>query len=835
MQAASSPTTNSSSNFADAPKQSPQKPEPLTLDTSEYATSLWPVLETSGSLPSKDEGDSDEINNTVFGVGASGTIQAMNLRTLNTTAEGEGGLATPMSAREPSFAQSQALQPRTPSLPRASSLSRAGSSTPFDASIEDLEAALLASVRQSSASSSNSSIDGAPNSAAAAALEAANKLEAVIRATTDDATQRAIEANNAEPEVLFSVNNVEENNIAEENAVSSVVNAPENAHALSSAEGGEVAEEERILAEAQEEASWMRADEDIQLESLEDVAQLDIERRTNEEDDKEDEMSTVDVAYTAGATANSMVDESEATELTGADVGEATSTDQFALQESTKPEVAEVPKPATAPLETAADPDLTAAELATTVQEPASSVPDPVGVIAESSANVQPFDEAEKVASAEAGVSASATELPETANVPDLTKVEPAVESLDIAQPIEEVGEVIEAPLVQAGALSEGNIGESTRSREAEADTSTAESNEAIAANEYEPVEALQVHTTENAVDTVCTAAEPEKMPGALSTSIDEVTDPESSVELVAPSQKALPIGGGDFTVAFAVTLAEKSVADLTEAACADFAATVAETMGTEASQVSLASIEAGSAVVNLMVNGFSSADSANVAAGVVSENLANNLEVAGFGECTVSKPHVSQAGNGDTHPSDKSKDNCKRGGNQGAGENGDGGPSDNVVESVGMSPTMIEETAQPATLFDAPEAAAAEPATSPPLPSATSSGLAAGLKVESRFGGKAKYYGATIGKANDDGTYEVMYDDGDVETAVAREMICTYARAGEFSAGEKIEARFGGKNKFYGGRIVKDNGDGTYEVHYDDGDVEKEVKFIRKWVVVTP
>jgi hypothetical protein len=106
---------------------------------------------------------------------------------------------------------------------------------------------------------------------------------------------------------------------------------------------------------------------------------------------------------------------------------------------------------------------------------------------------------------------------------------------------------------------------------------------------------------------------------------------------------------------------------------------------------------------------------------------------------------------------------------------------------------------------------------------------------VESRFGGKAKYYGATIGKANDDGTYEVKYDDGDVETAVAREMICTYARAGEFSAGEKIEARFGGKNKFYGGRIVKDNGDGTYEVHYDDGDVEKEVKFIRKWVVVTP
>ena len=44
------------------------------------------------------------------------------------------------------------------------------------------------------------------------------------------------------------------------------------------------------------------------------------------------------------------------------------------------------------------------------------------------------------------------------------------------------------------------------------------------------------------------------------------------------------------------------------------------------------------------------------------------------------------------------------------------------------------------------------------------------------------------------------------------------------FESGQKCEARFGGKNKYYGGTIVKSNGDGTYEIKYDDGDTEKRV-----------
>jgi hypothetical protein len=58
--------------------------------------------------------------------------------------------------------------------------------------------------------------------------------------------------------------------------------------------------------------------------------------------------------------------------------------------------------------------------------------------------------------------------------------------------------------------------------------------------------------------------------------------------------------------------------------------------------------------------------------------------------------------------------------------------------------------------------------------------------------------------------------------------MICAEARAGQFNEGQKVEARYGGKHQWYGGTIAAGNDDGTYEVKYDDGDSEPRVKFIR-------
>jgi tRNA A-37 threonylcarbamoyl transferase component Bud32 len=52
----------------------------------------------------------------------------------------------------------------------------------------------------------------------------------------------------------------------------------------------------------------------------------------------------------------------------------------------------------------------------------------------------------------------------------------------------------------------------------------------------------------------------------------------------------------------------------------------------------------------------------------------------------------------------------------------------------------------------------------------------------------------------------------------------------GVFSVGQRVEARYGGKPQFYGGRIEAKRPDGTYSIIYDDGDSEVAVQpdFIR-------
>ena len=53
----------------------------------------------------------------------------------------------------------------------------------------------------------------------------------------------------------------------------------------------------------------------------------------------------------------------------------------------------------------------------------------------------------------------------------------------------------------------------------------------------------------------------------------------------------------------------------------------------------------------------------------------------------------------------------------------------------------------------------------------------------------------------------------------------------GAFREGDRIEARFRGREKYYPGGILTDRGDGTYDVRYDDGATETRVRedLIRK------
>ena len=103
----------------------------------------------------------------------------------------------------------------------------------------------------------------------------------------------------------------------------------------------------------------------------------------------------------------------------------------------------------------------------------------------------------------------------------------------------------------------------------------------------------------------------------------------------------------------------------------------------------------------------------------------------------------------------------------------------------------------------------------------------AAGARVEARYRGKSKFYPGKIAKANDDGSYDIAYDDGESEANVIEALIRPLGGAGAggaFAVGAAVQARYRGKSKLYPGKVAKDNGDGTYDIDYDDGEKESNV-----------
>ena len=62
--------------------------------------------------------------------------------------------------------------------------------------------------------------------------------------------------------------------------------------------------------------------------------------------------------------------------------------------------------------------------------------------------------------------------------------------------------------------------------------------------------------------------------------------------------------------------------------------------------------------------------------------------------------------------------------------------------------------------------------------------------------------------------------DDESVETAVEANLIRM-----RFWKKDHVEARFGGRNRWYPAVVAKVNGDGTYDLRYDDGDLEDGVE----------
>ena len=114
---------------------------------------------------------------------------------------------------------------------------------------------------------------------------------------------------------------------------------------------------------------------------------------------------------------------------------------------------------------------------------------------------------------------------------------------------------------------------------------------------------------------------------------------------------------------------------------------------------------------------------------------------------------------------------------------------------------------------------------------------LSAGSQVEAKCKGSARYYVGTIMRDHRNGTYDVKFDDGDRDIEVPRKSIKLLGgdtKAGfpaskpagkKLLAGTRIEARFGGRQSYVAGKVVRARLNGSYDIAYDNGERETGVK----------
>ena len=99
---------------------------------------------------------------------------------------------------------------------------------------------------------------------------------------------------------------------------------------------------------------------------------------------------------------------------------------------------------------------------------------------------------------------------------------------------------------------------------------------------------------------------------------------------------------------------------------------------------------------------------------------------------------------------------------------------------------------------------------------------------VKAKCSGWSKCYVGEITCVNDNGTYDITFEDGEQKQGIKESQI---QKAGEkeeqvtFVLGQKVRAKFSGKGHFYPATISKINEDGSYNLKYLDGDWEENAK----------
>jgi hypothetical protein len=101
---------------------------------------------------------------------------------------------------------------------------------------------------------------------------------------------------------------------------------------------------------------------------------------------------------------------------------------------------------------------------------------------------------------------------------------------------------------------------------------------------------------------------------------------------------------------------------------------------------------------------------------------------------------------------------------------------------------------------------------------------LSVNANVEARHGGQSTWYVGKVVTVNDDGSYSIVYEDGDSEPNVLRHRI---RKVGEeeravLAEGDMVDCRHGGGRQAFPGVIATADVTGScYDVAYDDGDRE--------------
>ena len=100
---------------------------------------------------------------------------------------------------------------------------------------------------------------------------------------------------------------------------------------------------------------------------------------------------------------------------------------------------------------------------------------------------------------------------------------------------------------------------------------------------------------------------------------------------------------------------------------------------------------------------------------------------------------------------------------------------------------------------------------------------------MEGNYRGRGRWYPGVIGRERANGTFDIHYDDGEKELGVDRDLIRlrdapsspSRSGGGRLEEGAKVEGNYRGRGRWYPGVIGRERANGTFDIHYDDGEKE--------------